>query len=91
VNQIPDGSYTSTSLGYEGDLKVEVVVKDKRIESVRVVEHKEKQFYSALTDVPKQIIAKQGVKGVDATSRATITAEAIIHAAAKVLAKKTDE
>ena len=37
--------------------------------------------------VPAQIIAKQGVKGVDATSRATITGEAIINATAKALAQ----
>ena len=90
VKNVADGTYTSTSLGYEGDLKVEVVIKDQRIESVRVVEHKEKQFYSALNDVPNQIITKQSVRGVDATSRATITAEAIIHATAKVLAKRAE-
>jgi uncharacterized protein with FMN-binding domain len=39
-----------------------------------------------MTDTPGKIIAKQGVKGVDATSSATITSEAIIYAAAKALA-----
>jgi uncharacterized protein with FMN-binding domain len=51
-----------------------------------VTKHKEKQFYSALSDIPRQIIKKQSVKGVDATSRATITAEAVINATAKALA-----
>ena len=37
--------------------------------------------------VPAQIIAKQSVKGVEATSRATITGEAIINATAKALAQ----
>ena len=54
--------------------------------SVRVTEHSEKQFYSALSDTPARIIAKQGVKGVDATSGATITSDAIINATAKALA-----
>jgi uncharacterized protein with FMN-binding domain len=40
-----------------------------------------------MRDVPEQIIAKQGVKGVDATSRATITGNAIINATAKALAE----
>ena len=40
----------------------------------------------AETYVPQQIIAKQGVKGVDMTSGATITAEAITNATAKALA-----
>ena len=75
------------SLGYEGPIEVEVKVQYGRIEAVEVTKHKEKQYYSALRDVPQQIIAKQGVKGVDATSKATITAEAVINAAAKALAQ----
>lgn len=87
--KVADGAYRAESLGYEGPIEVEVRVQSGRIESVDVTQHKEKQYYSALTDVPRQIIAKQGVKGVDATSKATITAEAIINAAAKALAQGT--
>ncbi len=87
VRKVADGSYRDGSLGYAGRVEVEVAVKGGRIESVKVVKHQEKQFYSALRDTPAQIVAKQGVKGVDATSRATITAEAIINASAKALAK----
>ena len=86
VKKIPNGAYKASSLGYEGQIEVEVVVTDKRIESVRVTQHKEKQFYNAIDETPKRIIAKQGVKGVDATSSATITSEAIINASAKALA-----
>ena len=82
-----DGKHTASAPAYEGPLAVEVDVQGGRIESVEVTRHTEKQFYSALTDVPAQIIAKQGVKGIDATSRATITAEAIINATAKALAE----
>jgi uncharacterized protein with FMN-binding domain len=87
VSKARDGSHSASAPAYEGPLKVEVVVNAGRIEKVEVTEHTEKQFYSALDDVPAQIIAKQGVKGVDATSRATITAEAIINATAKALAE----
>lgn len=86
VSKVEDGTYRAQSLGYSGDVHIEVAVRYHRIESVKVTDHKEEQFYSALTDTPNQIIAKQGVKGVDATSRATITAEAIINATAKALA-----
>lgn len=84
--KVPDGSYRASSLGYEGQVEVEVTVQAGRIADVRVTQHREKQFYSALTDTPRKIIAKQGVKGVDATSSATITSEAIINATAKALA-----
>jgi uncharacterized protein with FMN-binding domain len=86
VRKVADGSYTASSLGYEGQIQVNVVVSSGRIEAVKVTQHREKQFYSALTDTPAKIIAKQGVKGVDATTSATITSEAIINATAKALA-----
>jgi uncharacterized protein with FMN-binding domain len=86
VARVPDGTYTANSIAYAGPLHVEVAVKSGRIQSVRVTNHQEKQFYSALTDTPKQIIARQSVKGVDAVTGATMTSEAIINATAKALA-----
>jgi len=85
VSKVSDGTYKDSSLGYEAQVEVTVTVKNKKIESVKVTQHHEKQYYSSITDVPAQIIAKQGVKGVDATSRATITGDAIINATAKAL------
>ena len=69
------------------DVHVEVAVRGGRIASVEVTKHKEKQYYTALTETPRKIIEKQGLKGVDATTSATITAEAIINATAKALAQ----
>lgn len=86
VTKVPDGRYAADSLGYEGPVRVEVVVEGGAIESVRVTDHIEKQFYAAMTDTPAKIIAKQSVRGIDATSNATITSEAIINATAKALA-----
>jgi uncharacterized protein with FMN-binding domain len=84
--QAKDGTYTSSSIGYEAEVKVEVVVKNGRIEDVRVVQHREKQFYSSITDTPRKIVSRQSFKDVDATTGATITSEAIINATAKALA-----
>ncbi len=86
LTRIPDGIYTGASPAYIGDLTVAVAVKNGRITSVRVTKHEDKQYFSALTDTPNQIIAKQGLKGVDATTGATITSEAIISATARALA-----
>lgn len=87
LEKVADGTYNASALGYEGEVHVAVQVRSRRIESVKVTKHKEKQYYSSMRDVPEQIIAKQGVKGVDATSRATITGNAIINATAKALAE----
>ncbi|MEN6428644.1 MAG: FMN-binding protein [Phycisphaerales bacterium] len=86
IRRVPDGTYRAESIAYAGPLHVEVAVKGGRIQSVRVTEHQEKQFYSALTDTPNQIVARQGVKGVDAVTGATMTSEAILNATAKALA-----
>jgi uncharacterized protein with FMN-binding domain len=84
--QVADGTYTATTTGYAGPLEVTVVVVGRRVESVRVTRHKEKQFYSALTDIPQQIVSKQSVEGIDAISGATVTSQAIVNATAKALA-----
>jgi uncharacterized protein with FMN-binding domain len=86
LSRIGDGVYTARSLGYAGFIEVAVTVRNRRITEVKVVRHEEKQYYSSLTDIPNQIIRKQGIQGIDATSGATITAEAIITASAKALA-----
>ncbi|QDU95925.1 FMN-binding protein [Lignipirellula cremea] len=87
ISKVADGTYTASSRGYEDEVHVEARVAKGRLESLRVTKHKEKQFYSSLTDVPQQIVEKQAVQGVDATSGATITAEAIINATAKALSQ----
>jgi uncharacterized protein with FMN-binding domain len=86
LKKVADGTYVSSSLGYEAQVEVTVVVAGGKIESVKVTNHKEKQYYGSINDTPAKIIAKQSVKGVDATSRATITSDAIINATAKALA-----
>ena len=85
ISKIADGKYEAESLAYEGPIGVSVTVLSGKIQKVEITKHKEKQFYSALRDIPAQIVAKQSVKDVDATSRATITAEAIVSATAKAL------
>jgi len=86
LRRVPDGVYRAHSPAFAAAIHVEVTVRGGRIEDVTVTKHQEKQTYTALTETPRKIIEKQGVKGVDATSGATITSEAIINATAKALA-----
>ncbi len=90
LSRVADGTYAGSAPGYAGDLHVRVVVRGGRIESVAVTQHKEKQFFSSLTDTPRRIVEQQGLKGVDAVTGATITSEAIINAVARALAEKPD-
>ncbi len=86
--RVPDGKYVAASQGYEGAVEVTVTMKSNRIADVAVTKHREKQFYSAISDTTAKFIAKQSVKGVDTTSNATITSEAIINATAKALVNR---
>jgi len=87
--RVPDGTYRGSAPGYADAVHVEVAVRGGRIESVRVTEHKEKQFYAAISETPAKLIARQGLKGIDTTSGATITSEAIINATAQALGGAT--
>ena len=86
LSRVPDGKYGGKAPAYAGDLYIEVTVANGRIESARVTDHKEKQFYSAIEDTTARIVKEQGFTGIDATTGATITSEAIINATAKALA-----
>lgn len=85
--QIRDGSYTASSIGYEGQVHVKVDVSRGKIVGVNVTQHREKQYYSSLRDTPEKIVQRQTVAGIDATTGATITSEAIINATATALAQ----
>ena len=87
VSKVANGTYRDHSTGYAGQLTIEATVQGGKLVSVRVVNHKEKQFYSALTDTPRQLVAKQSVQGIDGTSGATVTSQAIVNATAKALAQ----
>lgn len=87
LKRVAGGRYSGSAMGYNGPVEVEVTVVGGKITDVKTTKHKEKQFYSALTDTPRRIIEKQSVKGIDATTNATITSEAVINAAAQALSK----
>jgi len=86
LKKIPDGTYRASAPSYAGPLEVAVTVAAGRIEEVKVTRYEDKQYYASFTAVPKQIVEKQSLKGIDAVTQATITSEAIVNATAKALA-----
>ena len=85
VKRVADGVYSGQSIGYRGPIQVEVRVRTGRIEQIRIVENKDDWPLNALVTVPAQLIEKQSVKGIDMTSGATFTAEAVLNATGKAL------
>lgn len=91
LTRIPDGVYQGSGVGYRGEVKVSVTVKGGKIEAVKVVSHKEDGYFYYLCDpaMLKSIVNKQGLKGVDTVTGATVSAEGILNGAAKALAGGT--
>lgn len=83
-----DGVYNASSMGFGGDIAVEVVVKEGKIDAVNIKEAKKED--SAYLDMAKgvisSIIEKQS-PDVDLTSGATYSSTGIRDAVKKALAK----
>lgn len=73
--RLRDGSYRATALGYSGDVKLVVQIRQGRIADIRV-QHQEKIDQNACVIVPKAIVDTQSLQ-VDAISGATVTHDAI--------------
>lgn len=82
--KIADGAYAGSCFGYLGPNRVTVTVKDHRIADVSVQSRDDRPMTS-LQAIPKAIVSKQGIRGVDAVTGATITSQAIMAAAGAAL------
>lgn len=82
-----NGTYYGSAFGYNDDIRVEVVVKDGKIYSIKVIEHYDDQPYmkNAEKKVISTILNKQSTN-VDACSGATFSSNGIIEAVRQALA-----
>lgn len=78
---LKDGTYVGIGKGNNGDIKVEMKVKDGKIAAVTVLEHSETEGLSdaAMKDVPKAIVDGQTI-AVDTVSGASHATSGIIEA-----------
>ena len=76
----PDGTYTGTAEGYLGDVKVAVVLKNKTIQSVQILENvDDAAFFNRARVVADNVVKKQ-TTSVDTVSGATYSSNGIINA-----------
>ncbi|MBI5723938.1 MAG: FMN-binding protein [Planctomycetes bacterium] len=89
--RLKDGTYSGSCNGYRGPVDVRVVIAQKKIQSVTVVQHKEDGFFYNIASgtIIKAIVDRQNVRGIDAVAGATLTSGAIINATAKALSATT--
>lgn len=78
---LTSGTYTASQWGNNGEITVEVSIKNNAITEVTVKEHKESKGISVypLEVIPQQIVEYQSV-GVDLISGATMTSLGVINA-----------
>ncbi|MDY2986625.1 MAG: FMN-binding protein [Peptoniphilus sp.] len=82
-----DGKYEGVGQGFKGSVKASVVVKDKKIESIDIIESSDDEpYFSNAKAVINKIIEKQSTK-VDSISEATFSSNGIKSAVRNALKK----
>lgn len=83
-----DGTYYGSAMGYNGLIKVKVIIKDGSISSVEIINHTDDQPYlnNAKNSIIPAIIKRQ-TTNVDTVSGATFSSNGIIEAVRNALAK----
>lgn len=81
-----DGTYKASAKGHGGDIEVEVVIKDEKIEKVDILNHSETEGISdpAINDLPALIVESNSAD-IDTVSGATITSNGILDAVKQAL------
>ena len=82
------GTYVEKVDGHNGEVEVETVFSEDKIDSVKILSHEESPTISdlAIERVPKDIVEKQSL-AVDTVSGATYTSKAILEAVEKAAVK----
>ena len=84
-----DGTYTGEGKGRESQIQVQVDIKGGKIAAVQVLKHGETEMIIAapIESMIPEIVAKNGVEGVEAVGGATLSSDGIKAAVADALAK----
>ena len=82
-----DGTYIGVGEGYKGDIKVSVVIKNRKIYKINILSTEDdEQFFSKARKLTSSIITKQ-TADVDTVSGATFSSNGIIEAVSNALQK----
>ncbi|MDO4617352.1 MAG: FMN-binding protein [Lachnospiraceae bacterium] len=87
-DNLADGTYTGSGAGYGGTTTVSVTVSGGKITSVDVISHQDTpSYFSMASPLIDQIIANNGINGLDAVSGATYSSRGILEAVANALSQ----
>ena len=76
----PDGTYYGVAEGYLGDVKVAVVLKNKTIQSVQILENEDDAAFFNRARVVADDVVKKQTTSVDTVSGATYSSNGILNA-----------
>ena len=83
-----DGTYTAEAEGFDGLVKVTVMIKNGKITAISNTNTDTKQYFNkAWQKIQPKILQKQAVYGVDTVSGATFSSNGILQAVQKALEK----
>ena len=84
-----DGTFEGSAKGLYDEVVMNVVISNGKITTIEVVYHAESPGITdaAFEQIPRAVIEKQGLEGVDIIAGATVTSDAIIDAIEEALKK----
>lgn len=89
--ELEDGTYEGTGMGFKGEVKVSVEIKDKQIVAINILSSSDDEaFFSRAKGVIDKIIQAQSLD-VDVVSGATYSSNGIINAVKNALTGETDD
>ena len=84
---VVDGTYSATALGYEGNITVEIVVKDGEVTDVYFSSYEDDEEYKVYSDDLIKTIKEHPLDNIDTVSGATFSTRGVIKAYEAALKK----
>lgn len=84
---VVDGTYSATALGYEGNITVEIVVKDGEVTDVYFSSYEDDEEYKTFSDDLIKAIKEHPLDNIDTVSGATFSTRGVIKAYEAALKK----
>ncbi|MGG7098197.1 FMN-binding protein [Clostridium sardiniense] len=85
---LQDGEYIGEAMGFRGNVKVKVIIKNDKLADVKVITHNDDaEFFNKAKGIIIKILKNQGTAGVDTISGATYSSNGLLNAVNSALNK----
>lgn len=88
--KLEDGKYIGEAIGFKGNVKVQITIKNGTLVNVQIINHNDdEEFFNKAKGVIIKILKNQTTAGVDTVSGATYSSRGILNAVTKALNNAT--